>query len=73
MAGEPPTHRHSPPIRRRVVVVAEERNSSWRRVDNLSVPEFLPGGRSGDDTPNGGLSARVEVVVGEVNRKFFFG
>ena len=34
----------------------QERTDSWRRVVNFSVSGFFSGGRSGDDTLDGGVT-----------------
>ena len=53
MAGEPPTHRHTPPTRRLMVVAARDRTNAWRRVVNLLVLRFLPWGRLRNNALNG--------------------
>ena len=60
-----------PPMRRRVVVTVGERNRTWKRVDCLLLPRFLPGGRSRSTHMMVGLPIGVEVVAEKVHRKHF--
>ena len=43
---------------RRHVVVAVERISASRHMENVLVPGFLLRRRSGDDAPDGGVAGR---------------
>ena len=42
----------------RVVVAAEERKGTWMRMACLVLPRFLPGGRTRDSAPDGGVFGR---------------
>ena len=71
MVGEPPKFHHVRPMRRRVVVVARDRTSTWRRVVGLLKSGFCPEVDRGTTHMMLGLSAEVEVVVGNVRWKIF--
>ena len=71
MAREPPTRRHMCPTRLCVVVLAEERTSTWRRVVGLLESGFCPKVDRGMVHLMLGSSAIVEVVSRKVRLKIF--
>ena len=55
MAGDLAKHYHTPPMRRRVVVVVDEMSRAWRHVIHWLSSRLLLACRSGEDKPNGGV------------------